>query len=142
MNFAIFVVSPNLAQQCLIMKISVIQNAMIKGLAILLKTKGLTVTDENVPNKYIVFNREVFNEWVGQSTEFRFLTTQEIVDAVVIRRQDKFASPCLLTYAVMIAMVADCHLDDEIQKELQKIADYFHEQGVLAGEEGWKLTTL
>jgi hypothetical protein len=72
------------------------------------------------------------------------LATQkiELQDAVVIRRQDKFASPCLLTYAAMISMVATNHGDEEVGKELQKIADYFQEQGELAGEEGWKLPDL
>jgi hypothetical protein len=42
----------------------------------------------------------------------------------------------------MISMVATNHGDEEVGKELQKIADYFQEQGELAGEEGWKLPDL
>jgi hypothetical protein len=42
----------------------------------------------------------------------------------------------------MISMVAQHH-PERIQKdELLAIADYFHEQGVLAGDEGYKLPTL
>lgn len=83
-------------------------------------------------DKYIVFNREEF---------VHAIEPQEIPDAVVIRRQDYFASPCLLTYASMIAMVAQHHQDEKVKAELEIIADYFHEQGILAGEEGFKLPT-
>jgi hypothetical protein len=61
-----------------------------------------------------------------------------LADAVVIRRQDKFASPCLFTYANMIALVAD-NIDDRDQAlQLTYIADYFHDQAVLAADEGYK----
>jgi hypothetical protein len=98
-------------------------------------------------NKYIVFNREEFEEFLSES--FSFLNKEslkgfdehEIQDAVIIRRQDYFASPCLLTYASMISMVAQNHPNKKIKSELQIIADYFHEQGMLAGDEAWKLPT-
>jgi hypothetical protein len=97
-------------------------------------------------DKYIVFKRdELFDllEDLGVSTEILTrVRGVELKDGVVIRRQDKFASPCLLTYAVMISMVAENHPDPDIQEELTVIADYFHGQGVLAGEEGAKLPTL
>jgi hypothetical protein len=41
----------------------------------------------------------------------------------------------------MITMVAEHHPSKKTKAELQIIADYFHQQGVLAGEEGWKLPT-
>jgi hypothetical protein len=63
-------------------------------------------------------------------------------DAVVIRRQDKFASPCLLTYAAMIGMVGKEHPDPKVSAELLAIADYFQRQGELAGDEAWKLPDL
>ena len=66
----------------------------------------------------------------------------ELKDAVVMRRQDKFASPCLLTYAAMISMVANDHPNRKRRAELLAIADYFHQQGVLAGEEGCHYPTL
>jgi hypothetical protein len=94
-----------------------------------------------VTNKYIVFNREQFEKF-SELANVDLHEIYEIKDAVVIRRQDYFASPCLLTYASMITMVAQQHPDDDIKLELQMIADYFHQQGVLAGEEGWKLPTL
>lgn len=100
-------------------------------------------------NKYVVFNREQFIKTIedngfrrGTSLVDRELKDIEINDAVVIRRQDYFASPCLLTYASMIAMVAQHHPDQEVKTELEVIADYFHEQGILAGEEGFKLPTI
>ena len=63
----------------------------------------------------------------------------ELSDAVIIRRQDVFASPCLFTYANMISLVADNVDDRDKAYELQRIADYFHDQAVLAADEGRKL---
>lgn len=68
-----------------------------------------------------------------------FPDTAELPDAVVIRRQDKFASPCLATYASMIALVAQNVSDADQGKELMAIADYFEDQAQLAAAEGWKL---
>jgi len=90
--------------------------------------------------KYVTFKRDdVIMVTEGFVT---FKEESELPDAVVIRRQDKFASPCLLTYAAMISMVAENHPDEVIKVELQLIADYFHQQGILAGEEGYKLPDL
>ena len=99
------------------------------------------------PAKYITFKRDHFVEMMkGLGIHLTDTMEQagkiEVRDAVVIRRQDKFASPCLLTYAAMISMVAKSHGDSEVGVELQKIADYFQEQGEMAGEEGWKLPDL
>lgn len=63
----------------------------------------------------------------------------ELVDAVVIRRQDLFASPCLVTYASMISLVASNISDKAQAKGLQRIADYFEDQANLAAAEGYKL---
>ena len=99
--------------------------------------------------KYVTFKREDLIKILknhGAFTESLMLMDDlkdnEIDDAVIIRRQDKFASPCLLTYAAMISMVAKEHPNIVVSQELLAIADYFHHQGVLAGEEGWKLPTL
>jgi hypothetical protein len=92
-------------------------------------------------NKYIVFKREDFEKEFFNPSLINEFEKHEIKDAVIIRRQDLFASPCLLTYATMITMVAAHHPNKKIKAELQIIADYFHQQGVLAGEEGWKLPT-
>lgn len=91
-------------------------------------------------DKYIVFNREVLTSILNPDL-LKSLVEDEIKDAVVIRRQDYFASPCLLTYASMISMVAQHHPDEKVKAELEIIADYFHTQGVQAGEEAWKLPT-
>jgi len=126
---------------------------------------GIEFTQPN-DQKYIVFKRTEFfellgeialppwrdhdDELIGVKVDCASLTEKilkrvgetELVDAVVIRRQDLFASPCLLAYSIMIGMVASHHGDDDVRVELQKIADYFHAQGTLAGEEGWKLPDL
>lgn len=100
------------------------------------------------PLKYVVFNREEFYQLVknfgvdlGERMSI-LLAETELPDAVVIRRQDKFASPCLLTYAATIAIVAEDWPDPARKADLVAIADYFHEMGVLAGDEGFKLPTL
>ena len=100
-------------------------------------------TDE----KYVTYNRQDLLEWVGmlpahQEMIYEGLEAMAINDAVVIRRQDQFASPCLLTYAAMIGMVGKHHPDPKVKAELLDIADYFQRQGELAGEEGWKLPDL
>ena len=93
------------------------------------------------PQKYLVFRRIDFENKYGRHSA-HLARDIEVADAVVIRRQDMFASPCLLTYATMISMVAQNTQTKELREELMKIADYFHEQGVLAGEEGHKLPDL
>jgi hypothetical protein len=65
-----------------------------------------------------------------------------VQDAVVIRRQDLFASPALATYAQMIAMVAKNIDNKEEAKGLLEIADYFEGQARLAADEGYKFPTL
>lgn len=90
--------------------------------------------------KYITFPRDRMILVTDGFATFR--VDDEIGDAVVIRRQDTFASPCLFAYSAMISIVAKNHPDLMVSKELQIIADYFHAQGVLAGEEGFKLPTL
>jgi len=106
--------------------------------------------------KYIVFKRETLIQLFGELALPRGdvdcapvaehilerIAEEQLPDAVVIRRQDSFASPCLLTYAAMISMVAEHHPERKVAEELLAIADYFHHQGVLAGEEGYKLPTL
>lgn len=87
-------------------------------------------------SKYIVFRRDEFLEELAQSASFESVVVR---DAVVIRRQDLFASPCLATYASMIAMVAKNISDADQAKELMAIADYFEDQARLAAEEGYKL---
>jgi hypothetical protein len=93
-----------------------------------------------VNEKYIVFKRREFMQTVG---DIDGLTERyeglEVPDAVVIRRQDKFASPCLATYASMIALVAQNISDTNVGKELLAIADYFEDQAQLAAAEGYKL---
>ena len=100
--------------------------------------------------KYITFKRDEFMEvmtpqarnMVTSQMHLEEVVAVAIPDAVVIRRQDKFASPCLATYAAMIGMVAMEHPDKKTQTELLAIADYFEEQAKLAAEEGHKLPDL
>lgn len=115
------------------------------------------------PNKYVVFKRNEFFEMMGYlalppwtnadgslvgvdmdaaplgEQILREVTQTELADAVVIRRQDLFASPCLATYASMISLVASNISDKAQAKELQRIADYFEDQANLAAAEGYKL---
>ena len=63
----------------------------------------------------------------------------ELPDAVVIRRQDWFASPALASYAASIAIAAKYTTNEEERKGLLKVADYFEDQAKLAAEEGYKL---
>jgi len=88
-------------------------------------------------DKYATFNRDdVIKVSDGYAT---FPISAEISDAVVIRRQDKFASPALATYAAMIA-VALSFIDDPVQRaNLLQIADYFEHQAQLAADEGRKI---
>lgn len=104
-------------------------------------------------DKYITFRRHDLVEWLGEMSTLDWrerspdillsdALSLSLPDAVVIRRQDKFASPCLLTYAAMIGMVGKEHPDAAIQRNLLHIADYFQRQGEVAGDEGWKLPDL
>jgi hypothetical protein len=113
--------------------------------------------------KYITFKREDFYQmmgalalppWtapdgtqVGSDWDCAPLATNiqeqaaaaELVDAVVIRRQDLFAGPALHAYSNNMAMAARMVAEGDEQKRLLGIADYFHDQAVLADEEAWKL---
>jgi len=113
------------------------------------------MSDPDMPtdSKYISFKRQEFLEWLGLMSTldlrdveperlYKDATALSLDDAVIIRRQDKFASPCLLTYAVMISMVGKDHPDPAVRADLLDIADYFNRQGELAGDEGWKLPDL
>ena len=94
----------------------------------------------DVNDKYMIFKR---SDSIAVTDGYvTFATDTELPDAVVIRRQDLFASPALATYAQMIAMVAKNIDDKEKAKELLTIADYFEDQAKLAADEGYKLPTL
>lgn len=103
------------------------------------------MSDPDMPTdeKYITFNRQEFMETVGDleglGTRYAGLALK---DAVVIRRQDLFASPCLDVYARTIAIVASREDDRKVKGELLAIADYFQRQAELAAEEGFKLPDL
>ena len=89
--------------------------------------------------KYIVLRKDRLPEGylavLGSNDSTHIVVSDAVVpDAVVIRRQDLFASPCLATYANMIALVAR-RVEDP---ELLAIADYFEDQAQLAAEEGRK----
>jgi hypothetical protein len=93
-------------------------------------------------DKYVTFKREDFNAWWNQTsvggTRHDVPAPQEIKDAVVIRRQDYFASPALAGYAASIAIAIRLSDDDKKRAELMPVADYFQRQSELAAEEGWK----
>lgn len=99
------------------------------------------------PKKYATFNRQELldalalrtaNDPVLYETLRKVLTKIEIDDAVVIRRQDLFAAPALHGYAASID-VAIRMGDPASMRDLKAVADYFHEQAVLADAESYKL---
>jgi hypothetical protein len=89
-------------------------------------------------DKYITFKRAEFQEHLSKAP---IKLPAEVADAVVIRRQDLFASPCLATYASMISLVASREADPDVRVDLMRVADYFEDQAKLAADEGWKLPT-
>jgi hypothetical protein len=117
-------------------------------------------------DKYVVFKRSEFYEMMGFfalppwndadgnliGTDIdcapitaeieRTVNERSLSDAVVIRRQDYFASPALASYAASIAIAVRFLEDEVMKKRLTRIADYFQRQSELAAEEGWKLPTL
>jgi hypothetical protein len=126
----------------------------------------MTDLPDDTHDKYITFKRSEFYELMGElalppwkDPEGSLVGTEwdcapiaqtikqraeavELVDAVVIRRRDLFASPCLATYANMIALVAHNITDLDQGNELLAIADYFEQQASLAADEGTKLPTI
>lgn len=103
------------------------------------------MSDPDMPtdDKYVVIKTAVLSDITDEDAWlYARIIKESIKDAVVIRRQDKFASPCLLTYAAMIGMVGSEHPDPKVRAELLDIADYFQRQGELAGDEGFKLPDL
>ena len=103
-----------------------------------------TWEDPPADEKYVTFNRQALLEFLGTIPAYQEMIIDAVHrltlgDAVVIRRQDKFASPCLATYAAMIGLVAMEHPDPSVKTDLLNIADYFEGQAKLAAEEGYKL---
>ena len=87
-------------------------------------------------DKYITFRRDASIAVTDGYVTFD--VDAEIHDAVVIRRQDYFASAALAGYAASIAIAAKLTEDPKKRAELIDVADYFQRQSELAAEEGWK----
>ena len=87
-------------------------------------------------DKYITFRRA--DQILVTDGLITFETAKELPDAVVIRRQDFFASPALATYAAMIACAIKLTMDPEVSAQLQQVADYFQRQSEIAADEGFK----
>jgi hypothetical protein len=94
--------------------------------------------------KYITFKTADWEEFTGAIGIRGFFKEQKhsierfaVDDAVVIRRKDVFAASALHTYANSIAITARTigELAPSTRDRLQGIADYFHEQAVLADED-------
>jgi hypothetical protein len=101
--------------------------------------------NEGTDRKYCTFKREdlrkLLSEVAGMDPAV-FITRLakiELRDAVVIRRQDYFASPALATYASCIGITSALSTDQVTKVRLRRISDYFQRQSELAAEEGWKL---
>jgi len=83
----------------------------------------LAVEDE----KYIVFKRQEFEEWIKTRGGIGITLPSFLEDATVIRGQDLFAAPALDVYAASIAIVLKFGgMTDTTRIELQAAADYFH----------------
>jgi hypothetical protein len=77
--------------------------------------------------KYIVVKNDGYTEAFIKNA----LDGMEIVDdAVVIRKQDMFAGPALHGYAASISIAAKLTSDLDEANNLQRTADYFHEQAL------------
>ena len=87
--------------------------------------------------KYMTYKRE--DAILVADGYVTFKETAELPDAVVIRRQDLFASPALATYASMIAIAINLSPDEMTKLRLRKVGDYFQRQSELAADEGYKL---
>lgn len=88
-------------------------------------------------DKYAVFKRDNAISVTDGFVTFR--VDDELPDAVVIRRQDVFASPALATYAACIAITATLTEDVDRREGLIRVSDYFEGQAALAADEGHKL---
>jgi hypothetical protein len=114
-------------------------------------------------DKYVVFkisdwldNREAINQVsnsggldsaYGDALDeaLSLLDAARLDDAVVIRRQDVFAPPALDAYAnainagVEVASRCGADLSTSRVEDLQRIAEYFHEQAAMAWDTNRKI---
>ena len=93
-------------------------------------------------SKYVTFNRDELMEQMSGLPVIPLFARIEIQDAVVIRRQDKFASAALAGYANSLAIVISLTEDPKLKSELLDVADYFQRQSELAADEGFKTPTV
>jgi len=98
-------------------------------------------------DKYITFKLSDWNDFMDAPRSLqrndvkRFGEDKALKDSVVIRLRDTFASAALHTYANSIAITAKL-LGDHFpttSKNLQRTADYFHEQAIAADDTDSKL---
>jgi hypothetical protein len=96
-------------------------------------------------DKYIVFKRSDFDGMVVDlSPTMTLLNLKDLAieDAVVIRRQD-YAAPHVLdaygTFYTATAEILKEHGEEATAKRLIKIADYFHQQALMAWDTQRKL---
>lgn len=89
-------------------------------------------------DKYITYKRKDLANYFQSDVVPWDMEDIEVKDAVVIRRQDLFASPALAGYAAAIAIAIRLTTDADVAKELMKVADYFQRQSELAADEGFK----
>lgn len=94
---------------------------------------------EEIKNvKYIVFNREEFNQWFTTLTELNIVPLS-LDDAVVIRRKDVFAGPGLHAYAMAIQTALDLidilgTVTQHEVEQLENLRDFFAHEAQLAVE--------
>lgn len=83
--------------------------------------------------KYVTFKMGDWEHFL-RTHVIQDLEEKIIEDAVVIRRQDVFASPALDVYAGCITVAVKMMAPGPKRDNLVWIADYFHEQAVLASQ--------
>lgn len=95
---------------------------------------------EQTDAKFVVFKRSDFDEFLNDCRSdamaapgaAKWLETVALLDAVVIRTQDRFAGPALHAYSQSIALVASVSPAD--RHNLLGAADYMHRRAVEADE--------
>lgn len=96
-------------------------------------------------DKYLVFKREEFTKWLYTNTmhdswsEHLEIAPRPLVDAVVLRLQDKFTAPALRAYrdqvlAVIEILESNGYSNVTLTKQLQAVADKFEDFATMAVE--------
>lgn len=106
------------------------------------KTVAIEMSPPIRDEKYIVFKREDFEQWLDKYNVARYAAEEiALPDAVVIRTKDPFAGPALHGYAASMALYVNLsHVNGEAADNLRETGHYFHERAMEADATfEWKL---